>query len=280
MKRNHSILFAIAALMAVIALAGSAQAAIDLNVTSIDINPAVTSSVVDVVFINQINNITAVVTNTGADPAGAFDVCFKDDTNSVNIGTVSVGGLAAGASKTVYVNDWTPTCTDYPTVVPGHPCTSMAATINVTVDCDSEVDESDEGNNTLLKPLPAIQQWTKTGTCAGTYDVTAGVVNNGYRSKNFDCNTTEEPLSQFEYYGTVTGGGIDYNVSGAKNYPFDGGETDARTHTITIPDSATVKEARLYVYWYDYFYSFDTSNAPESGALADISANFTNSSGG
>ena len=274
------------ALLSLIALTGSAQAQPDLVVDSIDINPEVTS-VVDVIFINQTNNITAVINNTAAWVAGgandtvAFDVSFVEDNQSVNMGTVNVpGGLAGGNTTTVFIL-WTPTCADYPTVQPGHPCTSMNATINVTADCNGAVNEANETNNYTTKFLSKIQVWSKTsGSHMGNYDVTAGVVNNGYKAVHFDCDANNKPLSQFKSNITVNGGCYEINTSGKRNYPFDGGENETREHSISIPGTAAVKEARLYVYWYDYFYSFDDANAPESGIKAVFDVNCSRVSDG
>ncbi|OYT65187.1 hypothetical protein B6V00_04815, partial [ANME-1 cluster archaeon ex4572_4] len=94
---------------------------------------------------------------------------------------------------------------------------------------------------------------------------------NGYKSKNFDCNATEEPLTLFEHDETLLGGGVALNVSGAKISSFDPGETSTRTHHIEIPEGATVKTARLYVYWYDKWGNYKQY---PTGCLAKLSVNF------
>ena len=229
----------------------------DLNVTSININPTC-SKVVDEIFVNESNEICAVIHNDGpGDVTEPFDVCFA--ANGVNISCVNVAGglpLHPCENVTVCIN-WTPNCTDYPvsTLYPVY--SGIPVTLNVTADCNctdcptcptgGKIDEVDEYNNTLSKD---------------TF-----VYNNGYKSKNFDCNLTEEPLTLFEedqFYG-----GVVYNVSGTKNYPFDPDETDTRVHHIDIPAGMTVKKARLYVYWYDYW------GNPPPGCLANLSVNFS-----
>ena len=242
----------------------------DLNVSRITINPGDTRGEDIVrVYVNESNNISAVVWNNGTDPAGAFDVCFVSD--GIKIGCEEVAGLAAGANTTVSI-DWTPTCADYP-VMPGFPAQSLPVTINVTADCNcidcptcpvdgsnGKIAEPNETNNLLSMFIPAIQVYS-------TYNVIGGVINNGYKSKNFDCNPSEEPLTLLEYDSEIVGGGIAYNVSGAK-ITLKPTNTSTRVHHIEIPDGATVKKARLYVYWYDAWGNYKTY---PTGCLADLS---------
>jgi hypothetical protein len=270
-------LFAIA-LLVLTASVGSAQASPDLTVSSISVNPGDTRADEIVRFyVNDNNEISADVCNIGDTTAGKFDVCFAAD--GAKIGCVGVKNLAPAACKTVGIDDWTPTCKKYP-VMPGFPAQALPITITVTADCsckkcptcppdgsNGKMKESDETNNALSMDIPTIQSWTyKPGY---VYDVIGGVVNNGYRSKNFDCDTSEEPLTLFEYDRKIVGGGIAYNVSGDKQTlstrPF------TRVHHIDIPVGATVKEARLYVYWYDYWTNYKTY---PTGCLADLSVDF------
>jgi len=246
----------------------------DLKVTDILVNSGGTRDSILRVYVNQSNNISAVVHNNGpVDVTDDFDVCFEAD--GVNIGCATVtGGLYAGANTTISI-DWTPTCADY-SVMPGFPPQSLPLTINVTVDCNCSncptcpdencgtIIETDETNNTLSKIIPAMQVYD-------TRNVIGGVVNNGYTSKNFDCNTTEEPLDQFKYYNLI-GGGVEYNVSGAKISSFNPEATDTRIHHIDLPSGATVKNARLYVYWYD---KWGNSNTYPIGCLANLNVNFS-----
>ncbi|PXF51105.1 MAG: hypothetical protein C4B55_01430 [Candidatus Methanophagaceae archaeon] len=234
----------------------------DLVVRGIKINPNGTRGEEIVrVYVNESNNLTAVVQNNGNADAGAFEVCFEVG-SGVEVGCVNVAGLPAGANATVSTF-WTPCCENY-SVEPGFPARSLPTTVNVTADCTEKIPESDEANNLLSKFIPAVQQY------AG-YDVLGGVVNNGYKSKNFDCNATEEPLTLFEHEEELLGGGLALNVSGAKISSFDPGETSTRTHHIEIPEGATVKTARLYVYWYDKWGNYKQY---PTGCLADLSVNF------
>jgi hypothetical protein len=164
-------------------------------------------------FGNESNSISAMIKNIGDADAGASNVSFVSGGYSE---TVSVSALAAGANETVTITD--------PTIRNA----GDAVTITVTADCNGEVAESNEMNNVT------------------TLDVTVG--NNGYKSKNFAYG--EEPLELHTY--TEMYGGVVYNVSGEKVSPFELGETDTRVHTITVPSGMTVKEARLYMYWYNW----------------------------
>ena len=246
----------------------------DLNVIDVLVNPGNTryEDIVRV-YVNQSNSISAVVENNGSvDVTDNFDVCFKADGVKIGCATVT-GGLSAGANITVSI-DWTPTYVDYP-VMPGFPTQSLPLTINVTVDCNCSncpicpdgscgtITETDETNNTLSKFIPAMQVYN-------TYNVIGGVVNNGYKSKNFDSNTTEEPLDQFKYYNLI-GGGVEYNVSGTKISSFAPDATDTRVHHIDLPSGMTVKDARLYVYWQDKWGNYETYS---TGCLANLSVNF------
>ena len=234
----------------------------DLVIDEVKINPGGTRGEEIVrVYVNESNNLTAVVQNNGNADAGAFEVCFEVG-SGVEVGCVNVAGLPAGANATVSTF-WTPCCENY-SVEPGFPARSLPTTVNVTADCTEKIPESDEANNLLSKFIPAVQQY------AG-YDVLGGVVNNGYKSKNFDCNATEEPLTLFEHDETLLGGGVALNVSGAKISSFDPGETSTRTHHIEIPEGATVKTARLYVYWYDKWGNYKQY---PTGCLAKLSVNF------
>ena len=263
----------------------------DLTVTSIDVNPTDTIAV-DAIYVNESNEICAVVHNNGPGDVLAdqsFDVCFA--ANDTYISCVEVtGGLKAGNNTTVCIN-WTPDCTNYP-VMPGYPAQSLPVTINVTADCNcttcpscpptganGRIDEVVENNNMLSKVIPIWQWWYDY--YGNAWKGVSGVVNNGYKSKNFDCDPND-PLSLFEYDQMY--GGVVYNVSGVKTdsahgYPgyFIPGATATRVHHIDIPSGMTVKKARLYVYWYDYFYSYKDSRF---GFLANLSVNVTNSTGG
>ncbi len=273
MKTNISVI-CIALLIAIAIVITPASAAPDLNVTDVLVNPGdERSGDIVRVYVNQSNNISAIVYNTGPDNvAGDFDVCFEADGTTIGC-TAVTGGLTAGTNTTVNI-DWTPSCANYP-VAPGFPPQSLALTISVTADCNcsscpncpdgscGKITESTEANNTFSKVIPAMQ------TFSG-YDVIGGVANNGYGSKNFDCNATEEPLDQFRYYDLV-GGGVEYNVSGEKVSTFAPQATSTRVHHIDLPAGATVQDARLYVYWYDKWGNYKTY---PGGCLANLDVNF------
>ena len=261
----------------------------DLTVASIDINPNCRSpdplkpwgGLQNEIIVNESNEICAVIHNYGQGNVLAdqsFDVCF--DADGVKIGCEEVtGGLAAGENKTVCIN-WTPNCTNYP-VMPGYPAQSLPVTINVTADCNctaacpscpddgsqGRISELNESNNKLPKVIPA-EDWYD---CYGTaYKCRSGVVNMGYKSKNLDCTLTEEPLTFFEYDQLY--GGVVHNVSGVKTHLLPG-YTDTRIHHIDIPTNMTIKKARLYVYWYDYWSNWKDYPVI-GGCMANLSVNF------
>ncbi|MCK4812105.1 MAG: DUF3344 domain-containing protein, partial [Methanosarcinales archaeon] len=232
------------------------------------------------VYVNGGNVISAVVQNAGPDAVtGGFDVCFVADGKKIGCATVA-DGMAADTNTTISI-DWTPSCEDYP-VMPGFPPQSLPLTITATVDCNcsscpncpddgscGKITESDETNNALSKDLPAIQDYPATNGVIG------GVVNNGYMSKNFDCDTTEEPLTtelpgDLEYLDLVDGG-MAVNVSGIKISTFAPQATDTRVHHIDLPDGAVVLGAGLYVNWYD---QWENCKTYPTGCLANLSVNF------
>ena len=296
---KNCVIFAIA-LLSLIALVGSAQALPDLTVTNTYLNPGDKYANDTVrVYINQSNDISAVVENLNlTDAAGAFEVCFAVDKGAApwQIGCANVAGLAPASSTTVSIT-WTPMCANFPTVLSVFPYTSEGFTITVTADCNCAncpgcpaggangvIPESDENNNALVTNVLAIQPY------AGTTGLIGGVVNNGYKAKHCDCdNPATVPLDEFNYTGTlITGGGVTYNASGRGETNLNVGASDTLSHTIAIPGGGTsVKEARLYVYWYDAWDGYKTQ--PE-GYLADLSVdcqrisdgawlNFTNATG-
>ena len=270
MKRMIS-LICIAVLMTV----APALADPDLSVTDIHVNMGdERSDDIVRVYVNCGNVISAVVQNTGPDAVtDDFEVCFAAD--GVVIGCANVtGGLAADVNTTVAI-DWAPTCEDYP-VMPQFPPQPLPLTITATADCNCDscpncpddgssgtIDETNETDNTLSLVIPAMQEFSG-------YDVIGGVVNNGYMSKNFDCDFAEEPLSLAGYFDEVDLGMV-ANVSGVKIGAFDTQATDTRVHHIDLPDGAVVVGARLYVHWYDKWGNYKTY---PTGCLANLSMNF------
>jgi len=266
-------LVCIAVLMAMVV---PASAAPDLSVTDIHVNFGdERSDGIVRVYVNCGNVISAVVQNAGPDAVtGDFEVCFAADGAVIGCANVT-GGLAADANTTVSI-DWTPTCDDY-SVAPGFPPQSLAFTLNVTADCNCSsclecpgdgssgtIDETNEVDNTLSLVIPVIQEFSG-------YDVIGGVVNNGYMSKNFDCDAAEESLCLTGDFDEVDLGMV-HNVSGAKISNFATQATDTRVHHIDIPDGAVVVGARLYVHWYDKWGNYKTY---PTGCLANLSVNFS-----
>jgi len=270
MKRTIS-LICIAVLMTV----APVLAAPDLNVTNIHVNFGdERSDDIVRVYVNCENVISAVVQNAGPDAVtGDFEVCFAADGAVIGCANVT-GGLAANANTTVNI-DWTPTCAEY-SVMPGFPSQSLPLTITATADCNCSscpncpndgscgtVDEANETDNARSLVIPAIQDYPATNGVIG------GVVNNGYMSKNFDCDIAEEPLRLAGYFDEVDLGMVG-NVSGAKIGTFATQATDTRVHHIDLPDGAVVIDARLYVHWYEWggYKTYPT------GCLANLSMNF------
>jgi len=266
-------LICIAVLLAMVV---PASAAPDLRVTDIHVNFGdERSDDIVRVYVNCENVISAVVQNAGHDAVtDDFEVCFAAGGAAIGCANVT-GGLAADANTTVSI-DWTPTCEDY-LVMPGFPLQSLPLTITATADCNCSscpncsddggsgtVDETNETDNILSLVIPAIQEHPATNGVIG------GVVNNGYMSKNFDCDTTEEPLSLAGYFDEVDLGMVG-NVSGAKIGTFATQATDTRVHHIDLPDGAVVVGARLYVHWYDKWGNYKTY---PSGCLANLSMKF------
>ena len=239
---------------------------VDLAVKSdwnehIKLNPACHSLEYYRIIVNESNTIRVWIVNNGPSNITSgeeFNVCF--DLNGVEIACVALQGPLNTSEDRYYDIEWTPDCTPRPEwhgypPMPGYPSTELSGyTLNVTVDCPDcpsclpggAMNETDEDNNRGYRAVY--------------------ICNNGYKSKNIDCDPSD-PLTSFEYNEMY--GGVAYNVSGSKNYPFETGETDTRIHHIEIPAGMTVVNARLYVYWYDYFYN------PAPGCLANLGVNFS-----
>ena len=204
------------------------------------------------IIVNESNTVRVWVINNGPGnitSGESFDVCF--DLNGVNIACETLTG-PLNASEDVYFDiDMTPDCTPaqqwpgYPPM-PGYPCGCITSgyRLNVTVDTSSIINETDEDNNL---------GWRAVSVCC-----------NGYKSKNFDCDTTDDPLTLFEYDEFY--GGVVYNVSGVEVNLGLTPYADTRIHHIDIPSGMNVAKARLYVYWYDW--------TGPSGELANLNVDF------
>ncbi|MBN1761543.1 MAG: DUF3344 domain-containing protein [Methanomicrobia archaeon] len=166
-------------------------------------------------FGNESNEICALIENNGTGAAGAFNVSFEAGAFSEQVRVT--GGLAAGANTTVCVTD--PTLRN----------AGESVTINVTADCNGEVDEgANEGNN--------VASITKT------------VVNNGYKGKRYTGGSDITTWQTFELKGDLLYSVGDSYYLSAYSYPDWTHYTANWTASdLPVPGTATVKEARLYV---------------------------------
>ena len=108
----------------------------DLKVLSIDA-PDVDCSLVAAPG-SCATTVTFTIANIGTVDAGPFKVLVRADPGLAQQGTVNVASLAAGATTTLTI-----------TLPAGGNCYDPDCDICVTVDSDSEVLESNEGNNDL-----------------------------------------------------------------------------------------------------------------------------------
>jgi hypothetical protein len=160
---------------------------------------------------NESNQICATIENIGDVDAGAFDVSFAIDGFN---GEVTVSGMAFGANTTVCVTD--PTIRNAGDVV----------TVTVTADCNGVIGEFDETNND-----------SSMGTT---------VVNNGYKGKQYTGGDDIATHRMFDLQGNLvySVGDSEYMSGGTgwtdMNVAWDAGE-------LSVPATATIKEARLYV---------------------------------
>lgn len=223
----------------------------DLNVTAITVNPDYSAGHKEL-FANESNTIQTTITNLDpSNASSAFNVSFAIE--GVDTWRVRVDGLAAGASTNLAIQ-WTP---DRGGTVVLSPVTFN---LTVTADCDGEVSETDETNNVFSKTL--------------------FVYNNGYKGKRYtgghDIETKHmEPLRGNLIYSKGTSlyqsGG-----SGWTSYTVNWASGD-----LPVPDSAAVKQARLYVY-----YTWDPSGINASMnfnghlfAMSDLDAHYIDAKG-
>jgi len=108
----------------------------DLTVLSIDA-PDVSCGTVGASVLCT-TTVTFTIANIGVVDAGPFKVLVRADPGLAQQGTVNVASLAAGATTTLTI-----------TLPAGGNCYDPDCDICVTVDSDSEVLESNEGNNEL-----------------------------------------------------------------------------------------------------------------------------------
>ena len=86
------------------------------------------------------STVTFTIANIGVADAGPFKVLVRADPGLAQQGTVNVVSLAAGATTTLTI-----------TLPPGGNCYDPDCDVCITVDSDSEVIESNEGNNDLCE---------------------------------------------------------------------------------------------------------------------------------
>jgi hypothetical protein len=210
----------------------------DLNVTAITVNPDYDAGHREL-FANESNTIIATIKNLDpTNDSNAFNVSFELE--GLDIGKVPVSGFAAGASTDVSIN-WTPGSG-------GTVLSPVYYDLTVTADCDGAVTETDETNNASTKELT--------------------VYNNGYKGKRYTGGGDIET----EHIETINGNLI-YSKG---NSTYKGGGTWS-SYTINwtsgdlpVPGGATVKKARLYVY-----YCWDSSPAGINLNLTFNGQNYT-----
>ena len=224
--RKNYVVIAIA-LLSLVALVGSAQAAANLTVTKN--HPGY-------VFSDLTNVMTAQVKNSG-DAANAADFNVSIEITSAagtlyTHKTTGVGPLGAGASVEVNLGNWKPTNVEN-------------ITINVTADCDGNVVESNETDNSR------IETRNTTGSCSDDvkpkYEKIFEKECFGYRGQH--------PLT--EAYVDVGGSDVIYTVGDYKyqnttvNFEIGapGGDVNRVDGNIAdIPADATIEQATLYLY--------------------------------
>jgi hypothetical protein len=165
----------------------------------------------------ECNNLSAVIEeNNEVDVESPFDVTFEVD--GTTLCTVRVPSLTGGTTKTVYCN-----CSWYPYA-------GDDFAINVTVDSNHEIPESNETDNT---------KWNN-----GT------VVSNGYKGDGWQGpykNLIDEQCHDQDRINLTYSVGDSKYVSGSTHWTdYTGSWT---TTDLPVPDGATIQKAMLYVYY-------------------------------
>ena len=218
----------------------------DLNVTAITVNydaSSIKNKAIGPVphpgARTQCNNLSAVIEEDNGIATEAFDVAFKVD--GTTLCTVRVPGLAGGATKTVYCN-----CSWYPYA-------GITYMINVTADSSSEISETDETNNTMLKSITA--QWH-------------GFKGDGWQDA--DKNITTRQCHDQDTINLTYSIGDSYYLS-ATTYP-EWTEYvvnwTADNFSAIPPENTTIEKARLYVY-----YGWDKSSGKNITDYFDLKFN-------
>ncbi|MGB3457704.1 MAG: DUF3344 domain-containing protein [Halobacteriota archaeon] len=196
----------------------------DLNVTEITVNYDASSlggraigPVPGPDVHTECNNLSAVIKEENeVDVGSPFNVTFEVD--GTTLCTVRVPSLTGGANKTVYCN-----CSWYPYA-------GNAFAINVTVDSNNEIPESDETNNT---------KWNN-----------GIVVSNGYKGDGWqgpDMNLINEQCHKQDTINLTYSVGDSRYVSGSTLWT----EYIANwtTDDLPVPAGADIEKAMLYVYY-------------------------------
>ena len=251
------------ALLSLIALVGSAQAAADLEV---DKNHP------GYIFSNITNVMTAYVTNSGNANAAGFNVSIEvtNATGVLNSSKATGVSVNAGATESVSLGNWTPTKVE-------------DIWINVTADCDNDVpNENNETNNFANETRTAI-----VGSCVDPGGPTGVKVFEkecfGYRGQH--------PLTQAYTGGSdviYTVGDYMYQHTEVNfNIGAPGGDVNrVDSYIADIPDSADIKQATLYLYhdwrrfemygWWDWTLNF--TNSTDTYTVAET-VNYTDCKG-
>jgi len=209
----------------------------DLNVTAIKLNPDYNPEHREL-FANESNTINATITNLDTNNnSNAFNVSFE--IAGVNTWEVRVNGLAAGASTNVTIN-WTP-------ARGGTLLSPVNYSLNVTADCDGEVSETNETNNASTKTL--------------------AVYNNGYKGKRYTGGSDVETEQMDTINGSLVYSKGDSAYQSGGNF-WTSYTVQWTSGDFSIPVTAAVKKARLYVY-----YCWDSSTG---GINANVTFNGQN----
>ncbi len=167
-------------------------------------------------FANESNNISATIKNNGTGNADAFNVSFEVGTFSEQVSVAA--GLPADENVTVSVTD--------PTIRTA----GDSVTINVTADFNGGVNESDESNNAL--------------------NITKTVVNNGYKGKRYTGGEDLETIQEHTLKGNISYSvGDSYYLSAYYNSNWTTYKANWTANNLSIPETATIKKARLYVHY-------------------------------
>ncbi len=211
------------AMLSLIALVGSAQAAADLTVTKT--HPGY-------VFADITNVMTAYVDNSGDTNAADFNVSIEITSAAGTLYSYKATDVSvtAGTAEEVNLGNWQP----LPNV--------ENITINVTADCDNDVNEgTDEGNNSR------IETRNSTGGCADS-----GYTNTMLAKECYGYQG-QHPLTE----AYVGGSDVIYTVGDYKyqkttvNFTIGapGGDVNRVDTTVAdIPDGAAIEQATLYLY--------------------------------